>query len=214
MTRQSHIAALRARVAAFRRDESGASLVEFGIVVLVFLFLMFAIIDMGRLAYAWSSAQKATQVAARLAAVRPPVCAGVPERHLRGTAGASITYGTLCRNSAGTCANVAPASCNGAATSTTATEIFGAVQPLLPAGATAANLRYTYAFDGNLGFLGGPYVPMVTVELVNLRFSFVSSLGLMIGPVIGRTSSLGADVVLPPMSVSVPGEDLAMGTAG
>lgn len=215
MTWRLHIAALRARITAFGRQESGASLVEFGVVILIFLFLMFAIIDMGRLAYTWSSAQKATQLAARIAAVRPPVCAGVPERNLRGTAGATVTYGTMCRFSSGTCAApTAPAVCTGSTTNATANEIFTAIQPLLPAGSAASNLRYTYAFDPNLGFLGGPYVPMVTVELVGLQFSFVSSLGLLIAPVIGRPSNLGADVALPSMSVSVPGEDLAAGTAG
>lgn len=214
MTRRAHIAALRARIAGFRRQESGASLVEFGIVILVFLFLIFAIIDMGRLAHTWSSAQKATQLAARIAAVRPPVCAGVPERNVRGSTGSTITYGTLCRFSAGTCAAPATAICTGSSANATATEVFTAIRPLLPAGSTEANLRFTYAFDPNLGFLGGPYVPMVTVELVNLRFSYVTQLGLLIAPITGQAGTLGTGLALPSMSVSVPGEDLAQGTAG
>lgn len=215
MTRQAHIAALRARITGFRREESGASLVEFGIVILVFLFLIFAIIDMGRLAYTWTSAQKATQLASRIAAVRPPVCAGVPERNLRGTTTATVTYGTLCRFSATTCAApTAPAVCTGTAANATANEIFTAIRPLLPAGSTPGNLRFTYAFDPNLGFLGGPYVPRVTVELVGLRFSYVTQLGLLIAPVTGQAGTLGTGLALPSMSVTVPGEDLALGTAG
>lgn len=215
MTRQAHIAALRVRIGGFGRQESGASLVEFGIVILVFLFLIFAIIDMGRLAHTWSSAQKATQLAARIASVRPPVCAGVPERNLRGTSAATVTYGTLCRFATGTCAApTVPAICTGSSANATATEIFTAIRPLLPAGSTEANLRFTYAFDPNLGFLGGPYVPRVTVELVGLRFSYVTQLGLLIAPITGQAGSLGTGLALPSMSVSVPGEDLANGTAG
>lgn len=205
--------ALRARIAAFARAEQGASLVEFGIVVLVLLFLVFAIIDMGRLAHGWAAAQKATQIAARIAVVRPPACPGVPERHLRGSSG-QAAYGTLCRAGAGTCAAVPTASCTGSAAAPTAAEVFAAIRPLLPAGSGPANLRFTYSFDPALGFLGGPYVPMVTVELVGLRFAFVSNLGRLIAPVTGVTGRAGGDIALPSMSVSAPGEDLSLGTAG
>ena len=222
MTRQAHIAALRVRIGGFGRQESGASLVEFGIVILVFLFLIFAIIDMGRLAHAWTSAQKATQLAARLASVRPPVCTGVPERNVRpaGTTAAATTYGTLCRAGTNICALPATSTCTGSAAHPTAAEIFAKIRPLLPATAvggapvTAANLRFSYAADPDLGFLGGPYVPMVSVELVGLEFDFVTNLDLLIAPVTGRSGGLGGNIELPSMSVSVPGEDLALGTAG
>lgn len=213
MRAQVHIAALRARLAAFGRQESGASLVEFGLVILLFLFLIFAIIDFGRLAYTWASAQKATQLAARIASVRPPVCTGVPELNQRGSSTAA-GFGSLCRAGTGTCATPAVATCNGVSTNATAAEIFAAVRPLLPAGSTEANMRFTYAPDANLGFLGGPYVPVVTVDLVNLEFNFVSNLGQLIAPLTGTNSTLGADIALPTMSISVPGEDLALGTAG
>jgi Flp pilus assembly pilin Flp len=198
----------------FLRDESGATLVEFAVVVLFFLLLLFAIIDFGRLAHTWAAAQKATQVAARIAAVRPPVCAGVPALNSRGVAGSSISFGTLCRAGATVCANPGPAVCSGVSTNATSAEIFAQIRPLLPAGATVGNLRFTYSFDPNLGFLGGPYVPMVTVDLQGLEFVFVSNLGRMITPITGQQTTLGANLPLPRMSISVPGEDLALGTAG
>lgn len=213
MRTRAHIAALRARLAAFGRQDSGASLVEFGLVVLIFLFLIFAIIDFGRLAHTWAAAQKATQIASRIAAVRPPACTGVPELNQRGSATAA-GFGSLCRAGAGTCATPAVATCTGTAANATASEVYTAIRPLLPAGSTVANISFTYAPDPNLGFLGGPYVPVVTVDLVGLEFNFVSNLGRLIAPITGTTTTLGADIALPTMSISVPGEDLALGTAG
>ena len=112
------------------------------------------------------------------------------------------------------CAGRGPASCSGVGTNATTAEIFAKIRPLLPAGATEGNLRFTYRFDPNLGFLGGPYVPMVTVDLQGLEFVFVSNLGLMITPITGQQTTLGANIPLPRMSISVPGEDLALGPAG
>ena len=210
MTRR---ASLRAALRRFRRDETGASLVEFSLVVLLFLFLLFAIIDFGRIANAWVGANKATQIAARIAAVRPPVCADVPTVNTRGAL-TTPNFGTLCRAGAGTCADPGPFVCTGAAGNPTADEIYAAVIPLLPPGTQIDDLRFAYTFDPNLGFLGGPYVPMVTVELVDVDFTFVSQLGPIIGALTGADSSLGSDLPIPGMSVSLPGEDLALGTGG
>jgi hypothetical protein len=183
----------------FLREEAGAGLVEYALVILLFLTLLFGIIDFGRLGFAVVSANKANQIAARIAAVRPPVCPGVPTRNLRG-ADTDATFGTLCRAGTGICAapNVPP--CSGSADNPTAAEIFAAVRPLLPPGAEIADLEFTYSYDENLGFLGGPFVPMVTVELDDVPFNFVVPLG-----------RLTAGITLPRMSVSLPGEDLAQG---
>lgn len=204
----------------FLADESGASLVEFSLVVTLFLFLLFGMVDFGRIGHAWVGANKATQLAARLAAVRPPVCPGVPTRNTRGTATTILTYGSLCRAGSGVCADPGLSVCT---TSTvgvtaqglaTAQEIFAAVRPLVPPGTTISQMRYSYAFDPNLGFLGGPYVPMVTVEFTSVNFPFVSQLGAFVTAMTGRTSTLGTALSLPGMSVSLPGEDLALGTDG
>jgi Flp pilus assembly pilin Flp len=206
---------LRAMLRRFRRDEDGASLVEFSLVVLLFLFLLFAIIDFGRLANAWVGANKATQIAARIATVRPAVCPGVPQVNTRPASNAAdVTFGTLCRFGANTCRNPGEFSCPGVATSETAAEIYEAVRPLLPPGTQIGNLRFRYSYDQNLGFLGGPYVPMVTVELEGIDFVFVSQLGRFIQFLTGNNSNLGSDIAIPGMSVSLPGEDLALGTGG
>jgi Flp pilus assembly pilin Flp len=229
---------LRDRLRRFGRDETGASLVEFSLVVLLFLFLLFAIIDFGRIANAWVGANKATQIAARIAAVRPPACPGVPAMTLRNPSfslsdpSLPTNFGTACRryadgNDATTndqiCFNpwddndpstIDEVSCSGTATNSTANEVFAAVRPLLPPGTVISNLRFRYVNDENLGFLGGPYVPMVTVELTGIDFTFVSQLGQFIRFLTGKNSNLGADLPVPGMSVSLPGEDLAQGTAG
>jgi Flp pilus assembly pilin Flp len=210
---------IRLRVAqrvrhGFWTDESGANLVEFSLVVTLFLFLLLGIIDFGRIGHAWVGANKATQIAARLAAVRPPACAGVPTRNDRGTAEAPPAFGALCRAGPGICANPGTVSCQGNATNATAQEIFAAIRPLVPPGTTIGQMRYSYAFDPGLGFLGGPYVPMVTVEFTDVNFTFVSQLGVFVTALTGRSSTLGTPLRMPGMSVSLPGEDLASGMDG
>lgn len=100
-----HIRSIR----TFGRREDGASLIEYSVVISLFLLVFFAILDFGRLGFNWVMTEKAMQRAARIATVRPPVCAGVPEIQDRLT-GSSARFGTLCRVG-GVCAPVAPQSC-------------------------------------------------------------------------------------------------------
>ncbi len=215
MRAQNRIAAMLRRL---RADQSGATLVEFAIVLPIFLLIFFALIDFGRLAFHYVTAEKSMQVAARIAAVRPAACAGVPQTHQRGPVLLGVApprFGTSCRSGANVCANPGPIACAGSASSATAQEIWGIIGPAMPNDATIANLRFIYSYDSNLGFLGGPYVPVVTVEIRNLTFEFVSPLGAL-AALAGATDTvgLGADIVFPSMSVSLPGEDLALGEAG
>ena len=200
------------------RDESGATLVEFAIVISIFLLLFFGLIDFGRLAFHYVNAEKAMQIAARVAAVRPPACAGVPNTHTRGTVPFGELppdYGTSCSAGATVCTNAGEISCSGVATNATANEIWGLINGGFPNNATIANIRFRYSYDNNLGFLGGPYVPVVTAEIQNLNFRFLSPLGALVGLAGGTADpGLGADIVFPSMSVSLPAEDLALGNDG
>ena len=214
MTGKTDLSAAQRTVRRFWADENGASLVEFALVITLFLFLLLAIIDFGRIGHAWVGANKATQLAARIAAVRPPACPGVPLTNLRGAAVAAPAYGALCRAGANVCFAAVTATCPGSAANPTALEIFTAVRPLIPAGTTINQMQYTYAFDPNLGFLGGPYVPMVTVEFTGVNFTFISQLGAFVTALTGQNSALGTPLTMPGMSVSLPGEDLALGTEG
>lgn len=164
------------------RDEAGASLVEYTVVIALFLLVFFAILDFGRLGFNWVMTEKAMQRAARIATVRPPVCTGVPATHVR-LSGTTSRLGTLCRVGS-TCANggvqqcvlgaataFAPGGgddCTVAAGASTAKEIWCILEPILPSNAAPNNIWVRYAYDPNLGFAGGPYTPMVEVGVATV----------------------------------------------
>ena len=222
----TNLSAAQRTLRRFWADENGASLVEFALVITLFLFLLLAIIDFGRIGHAWVSANKAAQLAARIATVRPPVCDGVPLTNIRFSPLTGPAFGALCRAGAEVCHVPVIDPCPGTAASATAQEIFTAIRPLLPAGTTIGQIQYTYTFDRSLGFLGGPYVPMVTVELgdpplrrgdptVPLTFPFISPLWPFVTALTGQSSDIGrVGLKLPVMSVSLPGEDLNLGIGG
>lgn len=197
--------------------EDGTTLVEFAIVMPIFLLILFALIDFGRLGYEYVMAQKAMQMAARIAIVRVPACANVPVVNTPGAVPAGTSaphYGTNCSTAATVCASPATVACDGSSANATSAEIWAAISPLMPSGSTQANLRFSYAFNSDFGFLGGPYVPMVTVQLQNLNFQFVSPLGALAALAGAVGGGLPQTLVFPTMSVSLPGEDLAAGVDG
>lgn len=208
-----------AKIVRRYKREDGGVLVEFAISVTLFLFIFFAMLDFGRLVYQTTLAEKATFIAARTAIVRPAACAGVPDRHTIGTVPVGTPrprYGTSCRTAGYVCTPVPTVTCAGNATNPTATEIWNRISPMLPLDATIDNLQFSYAFDPNLGFLGGPFTPMVTVEIDLPDFAFVSPLGLLGAAAAGggATPSLGATVQFADFSVSIPAEDLNLGENG
>ena len=211
----------------FAQDEDAATLLELAIVVPMLLMLCFGIIEFGRFGYNETAAQKATDLAARTAAVRPSACDGVSgEIVLPATflppQNSSPRFGSLCRfttNGVATCATIPTQSCTlqegidvGNAT---AVEIWATVQPLVPATASPANVEVSYTFDSNLGFLGGPYTPMVTAEIVQLEFQFVTPLGAL-AVVAGADDNdqIATTIPFPSMSASLPAEDLGQGLDG
>jgi hypothetical protein len=207
-----------AALSQFWRDESGTTLVELAMVIPLFLLLFFALIDFGRMGAEYVMADKAMQRAARIAVARPPACPGVPTFNARGPVPNGTVppkFGTSCSAGAAICAIPVAVTCTGVATDPTVAEIWAAIAPLMPVNSSEANLSFQYDFDPNLGFLGGPYVPMVTVDLVNLNFTFVtplSGLAALASP--GSTFTAGPSLTFPAMSTSLPAEDLAQGTNG
>lgn len=200
----------------FRRfacDEGGTTLVELAVVLPIFLLLFLGLIDFGRVGSEYVMAEKAMQLAARMAAVRPAACTGVPPTNLRGS---DLTphFGAACSAGANICLNAGTQTCAGVATNATATEIWAAIQPLMPTHAAIANIRYSYAYDPKLGFLGGPYVPMVTVEIQNLNFQFATPLSALASVAGSNVAAPGATLPFPSMSTSLPAEDLALGNNG
>ena len=215
----------------FPRDESGTTMVEFAVCISLFLLILFAVIDFGRLGYNWVVAEKAMQGAVRIAAVRPPVCAGIPIYHSRdpaapGTHGA----GTLCSTDGGVCTQV-DVQCllsnpDGASTDAqdTADEIWATLQDLMPQGTDPSNILLMYSYDRRLGFIGGPYVPVITAQIVGLPsgngfdelpFTFVtplSSLAAAAGA--SNSGSIPGTIPFPAISVTIPAEDMNQGMNG
>jgi hypothetical protein len=143
----------------------------------------------------------------------------VPETNLRGATIKSYRFGTDCKTESNICLGESspPVSCSAASVSTTAAEVWGSVRDLLPNNATPSNLQFTYSFDPQMNFLGGPYVPVVTVELRNLDFFFTSPLlGLarVAGATVSGSDNTPSPVRMPTLSVSLPGEDLNLGMGG
>lgn len=197
--------------------EDGGVLVEFSIVIALFLFIFFAMLDFGRLVYQTTLSEKATYIAARTAIVRPAACAGLPERHVAGTVPGGTTpprYGTSCSVAGFVCQAVADVTCVGNAGNATAVEIWARIAPMLPPDASIDNLRFTYRFDQNLGFLGGPYTPMVTVDLDLPDFQFVSPLGALAVAAGAPSSTMSPTAAFADFSVTLPAEDLNSGENG
>ena len=199
------------------RDETGVALPELALVLPLFLLLIFGLIDFGRMGYEFVMANKATDLAARLAATLPPVCPGVATENNRGVVAVGTVpprFGTGCASAASVCAAPATVTCTAAVDSASATAIWDQVHPLMPGYSSRANLAFSYSYDANLGFLGGPYVPVVTVEITGLSFPFVSPLGAMAAFAGGSWEGFSPTIPFPTISVSLPGEDLAQGEAG
>ncbi len=207
--------ALLTRLTRFRQDDSGAMLVEFALVMPIFLLLFFGLIDFGRLGFSYVMAQKATERAVREAVVTSPVCSGLPATNVRGSfVGTSTQYkfGASCNAATGLCATAATVTCTASTANAQSDAIWAKVSPLMPSNATRANLVFEYRFDPQMGFLGGPYTPRVTVEIRNLNFEFVTPIGglaAMMGA--ANASQVGADFAFPSMSASLPAEALKRG---
>lgn len=198
----------------FHRDQSGSVLVEFAVVLPLFLILLFAVIDFGQVYLRWILAEKATHLAARLAVVRPPICAGVPIFNNR-VAGLSqdLPFGTSCAASPGLCAEGDVVTCTGAtAVGDSFDDIIDAVGGFLPAAVAPENIRFTYSF-ADLGFLGGPYVPLVSVALEgDIDVPFITPFGPLLQAFYGGD---GLDnPSMPPMRATLPAEDLIEGGPG
>jgi TadE-like protein len=192
------------------RDERGGPLAEFALVIGLLFVVAIFVFEVSRFFMQAAMAEYATHLAVRIAAVRPPVCPGLPDFNERAN-GSTARFGVMCSDPSAPCAVVAAQSCAGAAGNAVVDEIFATIQPLLPNGATPAHLQFAYESTG-LGFLGGPYVPMTSVSLQNLQHQFILPLGQLFAPW-GGAGGNGA-VSLAPLISAMPGEDLNIGTGG
>jgi len=202
-------------VRVFHRDQSGNVLVEFAVVLPLFLILLFTVIDFGQIYLRWILAEKATHLAARFAVVRPPICAGVPTFNDR-TVGIPKTspFGTSCIAAFfDLCADPGEITCTGSdAVGDSFDDIFDIVGAFLPPTVQPNNIRFTYSF-AELGFLGGPYVPLVTIDLVGeIEVPFITPLGPLLRAFYGGNGL--DDPSMPAMRATLPAEDLIEGGPG
>lgn len=203
------------RLRQFRRDESGATLVELAIVMPLLLLLMFGFVDFSRLGFTYVMTGKAMDRAVRMAVVVSAPCPGLPKANARDLSNSTDPrFGTACRANGGICFNPGIVSCSLATDHPTAVLIWSEIEGLMPVNATQANIVLAYEYTPDLGFLGGPYTPVVTARIENLDFQFITPLGALAG-LAGSTSSgdLGSDFAFPSMSASLPAEALANGEA-
>lgn len=202
----------RTALTGFARQESGATLVEFAMVFGVFIFLIFGIIDFARFGFAHVMAEKATETAVRSAVVSPAICNGLPERNIRASdAILSSVYpnGTLCSTDGGICADPGTTTCRASMDDATSAAIWARVAPLLPNTAEIENLEFSYSYDPALGRLGAAYAPVVSAQLADLQFDFISPLGALAGfAAQSGDTGLGASFTFPGLSASLPAEDL------
>jgi Flp pilus assembly protein TadG len=206
-------------VPAFGSDESGATLVEMSLVMLVLLVVVLGFVDFGNGLYQWNQASKAVQVGARLAAVSDPVAGDLTTVVNGLNDDADVTPGDVSQAYAFVC-DGATAACDNGATfaqanldrlvfggppgenqcgppfaSATARrgmcDIFPDIQP--------ANVVVEYRYSG-LGYAwrpGGP-VPTIVVRLQGLTFDF-----FFLGDLLGF-----GQLQIPAMTGTVTGEDL------
>lgn len=218
---------MSASVVKYLRDESGATFVEFTLVVTTFMLIVLGFVDFSYVFFQWNSATKAVQYGARLAAVSDPVPSGlraqtgVDSTHLPGTTMPGFNYECKVTSGTGACTG-APAytgfGYNQAAMQTivfgrnadgtaktvcadseTNTRLFGMCNIFSRIGVGNVVIRYDYTGLGYAGRPGGP-VPTITVSLRNLTFDYV-----FLGDLLGLSS-----FALPGFATTVTGEDLKL----
>jgi len=168
---------LRPQIERFRRENSGGSAAEFAMVLLIFVTLIFGIIDFSRALYQWNIAEKATQMGVREAVVTDLVPEtlqtwdAIAAGH---TLGDPVPIGGINPNPI-VCDDVGCSGgwgYDGAAFNRIVTRMSN-LYPQVQAG----NVEIEYRHVG-LGIAGnpiGPHIdPLVTVRLKDLRFNFLT----------------------------------------
>ncbi len=209
----------------FRRDDTGAVLVELSILLPIMIGILCGSIDFLYAFYQWNAAAKAVQVGARIAAVSDPVAAGLNDISNQVVLSGSTAprqpmpwFSINCDGSIATCAcsgtcpgitgnSYSPAAMDriiygrGSTSCTDATSYYTTgMCDILPS-ITAANVMIVYTQTG-LGYAGRPGgpVPTITVSLHNLHFQFFFLSYL-----------LGSSVPMPATTSTVTAEDLCSG---
>ena len=191
-----------------RRDERGATAVEFALIALLLFIVSFGIIDFGLAYWQWVMAEKATQVGVRKAVVSNMVANGLTTWPINN--GGTSANGTACMTGTTivTDCSFSPVTCTSTQctpntygfSSTAFTAIVAEMQKMDPYIANN-NVQITYSPNG-LGFVGRPNgLPVtVTVTLTGMTFKFL---------VIDKLLFFGGTFSMPPFNATLTGEDLS-----
>jgi TadE-like protein len=168
-------------------DQSASTAAEFGMVLPVAILFLFGTIDVGRMMWAVNRAEKATQMAVRLAVVTAPVPSGMAAYDFDGDAGlvdgdtvpvtayGTMTCGTTTHVGAVTCTCVGSCPWGTAVDVGTPsfTAIYNRAKAFLPE-VKRQNVKVDYSPSG-LGYAGDPtgpdIAPVITVRLTGLSFN-------------------------------------------
>ncbi|WP_280824122.1 TadE/TadG family type IV pilus assembly protein [Pseudaminobacter soli (ex Li et al. 2025)] len=210
----------------FRKDDSGASMVEFTLVFPMILLVTLGTVDATLMLYDWACANKAAYRGARMAVISAPVATGITTfaydtnpTHMgdlcfstdNGQASVDVacpTVTTRCTFSAKTCSGGQIR--DAAAT----TRILGEMQRIFPR-LTADNVEVEYRTNG-LGFYGRPGgLPMdvtVRIRCMSSQFFFLGALMGWAFPALPAGCPAGAGAVtgpaLPAFSSTLPSEGM------
>ena len=193
----------------FRSDQSGMA-AEFALVLPLFLVLLLGTIDIGFYAFRFNSAEKATQIGARWAAVTNPVAQELATESYvnsvidgqdvgQGDRIPRADFSIICSADENTC-DCTGADCMRASYTkddAAFTLLSTRMQQILPAIADE-NIQIEYAGSG-LGFAGNPNgpdaAPLITIRLTGMNYQSII------------LSPLGSSVGLPDFAYSLTAED-------
>ncbi|GGL33766.1 TadE/TadG family type IV pilus assembly protein [Caulobacter rhizosphaerae] len=192
------------RLFRLARDERGAAAAEFGLVCLVFISMLLAVIDMGRLAWTINAAKAATREGVRLAVVSPIVStymAGYDGLNQNIPGGGTVPdMAFRCSGASSTCTQIVGSGGTAGFDAATFAALLAKMQAYDP-DITAANVVITYRHVG-LGKVGNPFAPdmepLVTVSLTGMTFQSAAL------QVVGVTP-----FALPNMASTLSGESLS-----
>lgn len=161
----------------FSRNNSGATAVEFALVVGLFLTLLLGIFDFGRMFFNWNKAAKATEMGVRLATVSDMVAVGLQDYDgLVVSGGNGLVVPIAAINGGQPVICKSGGDCGGFGFDQASFDnILARMQGISPE-IKAENLVIEYHHIG-FGFSGNPYgsdiSPNVTVRLENMQFDFI-----------------------------------------
>ena len=192
-----------------RSCQRGAATVEFVVVAPAFLILFFLVLEVAGAFFWWKTAEKATQLGARLAIVRDVAVTGLPARNSKRD---GALFGLACADASNPCdfdnqstwiCAAGGTDCNSAAFQNIVSEM----QRIFGQAITNDNVTITYNYV-SLGYAGGPFIPSVTVTLSGVRF------GLFMGFLTGLAGAGDSLLVLPDISATLTAEDLSSAEVG